>query len=62
MNEQKVKLPLPEIEFQQQVLEQLQKLNDRVGYLIAQQQAILIRLESVEHSLSMLEIEKMDDR
>jgi hypothetical protein len=58
MNEQKVKLPLPE----SQVLLELKKLNDRVGYLIAQQQAILIRLESVEHSLSMLEIEKMDDR
>jgi hypothetical protein len=55
MNEQK--LPLPEIEFQQQVLEQLQKLNDRVGYLLDTQRGILIKLENIEHQQSMLDYE-----
>jgi hypothetical protein len=58
MNEQKIKLSEPE----SQVLLELKKLNDRVGYLIAQQQAILIKLENLEHSMSMLEIEKVNDR
>jgi hypothetical protein len=62
MNEQKVKLPLPEIEFQQQVLEQLQKLNDRQNYLLDTQRAILIQLENIEHQQSMLEIEVMEKK
>jgi hypothetical protein len=62
MNEQKIELPLPEIEFQQQVLEQLQKLNDRQNYLLDTQRAILIQLENIEHQQSMLEIEVMEKK
>jgi hypothetical protein len=62
MNEQKVKLPLPECEFQQ-ITERFDKLESKLNYLLDTQRAILIRLENVEHTLSMLEIEKvMDDR